>query len=110
LKPVTDVYSVVPFGGQKLQMQLVVDRDRLAAYRMTLPDLRNALDQQNLSRPAGTLTYGKEAVEVSVIPQPEASSGVMRKGSHHGSVACEADGEEKAGSGPEAGESLGRSA
>ena len=128
LKTVKDVYSVVPFGGQKLQMQVVVDRDRLAAYRMTLPDLRNALDQQNLSRPAGTLTYqdrevlvrsdlrargpeevaaypiasmdgrtvylrdvaevmntpreqrslyrfnGKEAVEVSVIQQPEASS------------------------------------
>jgi len=50
-----------------------------------------------------------------VIPQPEASSvrviaGVMRKGSHHGSVACKADGDEKAGSGPEARESLGRSA
>ena len=128
LKTVKDVYSVVPFGGQKLQMQVVVDRDRLAAYRMTLPDLRNALDLQNLSRPAGTLTYqdrevlvrsdlrarrpeevaaypiasmdgrtvylrdvaevlntpreqrslyrfnGKEAVEVSVLQQPEASS------------------------------------
>src|SRR6185369_476544 len=128
LKTVKDVYSVVPFGGQKLQMQVIVDRDRLAAYRMTLPDLRNALDLQNLSRPAGTLTYqdrevlvrsdlrarrpeevaaypiasmdgrtvylrdvaevlntpreqrslyrfnGKEAVEVSVLQQPEASS------------------------------------
>ena len=26
LKTVKDVYSVVPFGGQKLQMQVVVDR------------------------------------------------------------------------------------
>ncbi len=128
LKTVKDVYSVVPFGGQKLQMQVVVDRDRLAAYKMTLLDLKNALDMQNLSRPAGTLTYqerevlvrsdfrargpeevagypiasmegrtvylrdvaevmnapreqrslyrlnGKEAVEVSVIQQPDASS------------------------------------
>jgi HAE1 family hydrophobic/amphiphilic exporter-1 len=128
LKVVKDVYSVVPFGGQKLQMQVVVDRDRLAAYRMSLVDLKNMLDMQNQSRPAGTLTYqerevlvrsdfrarapeevaaypiaamdgrpvylrdvaevintpreqrslyrlnGKEAVEVSIIQQPDASS------------------------------------
>src|SRR5262249_56451252 len=53
-----NVYSVVPFGGQKLQMQVVVDRDRLAAYKMSLLDLKNMLDMQNLSRPAGTLTHG----------------------------------------------------
>jgi HAE1 family hydrophobic/amphiphilic exporter-1 len=128
LKTVKDVYSVVPFGGQKLQMQVVVDRDRLAAYKMTLLDLKTVLDMQNVSRPAGTLTYqdrevlvrsdfrargpeevaaypiasmdgrtvylrdvadvmdtpreqrslyrlnGKEAVEVSVVQQPDASS------------------------------------
>jgi HAE1 family hydrophobic/amphiphilic exporter-1 len=128
LKVVKDVYSVVPFGGQKLQMQVVVDRDRLAAYKMSLVDLKNMLDMQNQSRPAGTLTYqerevlvrsdfrarapeevaaypiaamdgrpvylrdvaevintpreqrslyrlnGKEAVEVSIIQQPDASS------------------------------------
>jgi HAE1 family hydrophobic/amphiphilic exporter-1 len=128
LKTVKDVYSVVPFGGQKLQMQVVVDRERLAAYKMSLMDLKNALDMQNLSRPAGTLTFqdrellvrtdtrartpeevaaypitsmdgrvvyvkdvaevrnapreqrslyrlnGKEAVEISIVQQPEASS------------------------------------
>ena len=128
LKVVKDVYSVVPFGGQKLQMQVVVDRERLAAYKMTLLDLKGMLDMQNQSRPAGTLTYqdreilvrsdfrartpeevatypiagmdgrvvylrdvaevmnapreqrslyrfnGKEAVEVSIIQQPDASS------------------------------------
>jgi len=128
VKGVRNVYSVVPFGGQKLQLQVIVDRERLAAYKMTLLDLKNALDMQNLSRPAGTLTYqdrellvrsdfrartpeevadyplasadgrtvylrdlaevmnapreqrslyrlnGKEAVEVSIIQQPDASS------------------------------------
>ncbi len=128
LKTVKDVYSVVPFGGQKLQMQVVVDRERLAAYKMSLLDLKSMLDMQNQSRPAGTLTFkdrevlvrtdarartpeevaaypiasmegrtvylrdvaevmnapreqrslyrfnGKEAVEVSVIQQPDASS------------------------------------
>jgi HAE1 family hydrophobic/amphiphilic exporter-1 len=128
LKVVRDVYSVVPFGGQKLQMHVVVDRERLAAYKLTLLDVKNALDMQNMSRPAGTLTHqdrevlvrsdvrarapeevagypiasmdgrtvylrdvaqvmnapreqrslyrlnGQEAVEVSVVQQPEASS------------------------------------
>jgi HAE1 family hydrophobic/amphiphilic exporter-1 len=128
LKTVKDVYSVVPFGGQKLQMQVVVDRERLAAYKMNLLDLKNMLDMQNQSRPAGTLTFqdreilvrsdfrartpgevaaypvtsmdgrvvyvrdvaevmnapreqrslyrlnGKEAVEISIVQQPEASS------------------------------------
>jgi hydrophobic/amphiphilic exporter-1 (mainly G- bacteria), HAE1 family len=58
LKTVKDVYSVVPFGGQKLQMQVVIDRDRLAAYKMSLLDIKNMLDMQNQARPAGTLTYG----------------------------------------------------
>jgi hydrophobic/amphiphilic exporter-1 (mainly G- bacteria), HAE1 family len=64
LKVVKDVYSVVPFGGQKLQMQVVVDRERLAAYRMSLLDVRNMLDMQNQSRPAGTLTYQDREVLV----------------------------------------------
>ena len=57
LKVVKDVYSVVPFGGQKLQMHVLVDRERLAAYRMSLLDVKNMLDMQNVSRPVGTLTF-----------------------------------------------------
>jgi HAE1 family hydrophobic/amphiphilic exporter-1 len=64
LKVVKDVYSVVPFGGQKLQMQVVVDRERLAAYKLTLLDLKNVLDMQNVSRPAGTLTFQDREVLV----------------------------------------------
>jgi len=64
LKTVKDVYSVVPFGGQKLQMQVVADRERLAAYKMSLLDIKNMLDMQNQSRPAGTLTYKDREVPV----------------------------------------------
>jgi HAE1 family hydrophobic/amphiphilic exporter-1 len=66
LKVVKDVYSVVPFGGQKLQMQVVADRDRLAAYKMSLLDVRRMLDMQNQSRPAGTLTFGDRETVVRV--------------------------------------------
>ena len=64
LKVVKDVYSVVPFGGQKLQLQVTVDRDRLAAYRMSLLDVKDMLDMQNQARPAGTLTYGERETTV----------------------------------------------
>ena len=64
LKGVRDVHSVVPFGGQKLQMQVVVDRERLAAYKMSLLDLKAMLDMQNQSRPAGTLTHKDREVLV----------------------------------------------
>src|SRR5574341_1447215 len=45
-------------------MQVIVDRDRLAAYRMNLLDVRNMVDMQNMSRPAGTLTYGDREILV----------------------------------------------
>ena len=64
LKVVKDVYSVVPFGGQKLQLQVIVDRERLAAYRMSLLDIKNMLDMQNQARPAGTLTSGPREITV----------------------------------------------
>jgi HAE1 family hydrophobic/amphiphilic exporter-1 len=43
---------------------VVVDRERLAAYRMSLLDLKNMLDMQNQSRPAGTLTHGDREITV----------------------------------------------
>src|SRR6266536_521683 len=64
LKTVKDVYSIVPFGGDKLQMQVIVDRERLAAYKMSLLDVKNVLDMQNQARPAGTLTYGDREILV----------------------------------------------
>ena len=41
------------FGGQKLQMQVIADRERLAAYRMSLLDLKSMLDMQNQSKAGG---------------------------------------------------------
>lgn len=60
LKRVQKVYSVVPFGGYRRQLQVVVDREKLAAYRLSILDVRSAIDRFNVSRPAGTLTYGPE--------------------------------------------------
>lgn len=59
-KTVPSVYSVVPFGGYRRQMQVVVDREKLAAYKLSILDVRNAIDRSNVTRPAGTLTNGAQ--------------------------------------------------
>lgn len=58
LKTVPDVYSVVPFGGYRRQMQVIADRNKLAGYGLSLLDIKNAIDNYNLSAPGGTLTNG----------------------------------------------------
>lgn len=60
LKTVPNVQSVVPFGGQKRQIQVVVDRTKLASYELSILDVRNAIDANNVSRSAGTLTSGSD--------------------------------------------------
>jgi HAE1 family hydrophobic/amphiphilic exporter-1 len=59
LKAVPDVYSVVPFGGYRRQLQVLVDRDRISAYGLSLLDVRNAIDRANVSGSGGNLTNGE---------------------------------------------------
>ena len=66
LKSVENVYSVVPFGGYRRQMQVIVDRSKLAAYNLSILDVKNAIDRFNISRPAGTLTNGPQESIVRV--------------------------------------------
>lgn len=62
LKRIPSVYSVVPFGGYRRQMQVVVDRDKLTARNLSILDVKNAIDRQSVNGPAGTLTRdGAEA-------------------------------------------------
>lgn len=60
IKAVSGVYSVVPFGGYRRQMQVLVDRNKMAAYNLSILDVRSALDRFNVSRPAGILTQGAQ--------------------------------------------------
>jgi len=60
LKTVPNVYSVVPFGGFRKQMQVIADRGKLASYGLSLLDIKNAIDRYNISQPAGTLTDGTQ--------------------------------------------------
>ncbi|HZO91685.1 MAG TPA: efflux RND transporter permease subunit [Chthonomonadaceae bacterium] len=56
IKTLSAVNSVVVFGGYRRQLQVIVDRNKLAAYGLSILDVRNAIDRYNVSRPAGTLT------------------------------------------------------
>ncbi len=58
LKTIKDVYSVVPFGGYHRQLQIVVDKNKLAAFGLSILDVKSAVDKFNVSRTGGTLTHG----------------------------------------------------
>ncbi|MGQ9736357.1 MAG: efflux RND transporter permease subunit [Armatimonadota bacterium] len=64
-----DVFTVQPFGGYRRQMQVIVDRKRLAAYGLSILHIRDALDRNNVAKPAGVLTSGgdEEIVRVDTL-------------------------------------------
>ena len=76
-KTVPNVYSVVPFGGYRRQLQVDVDRSKLAAYRISILDVRDAIDRFNVSRPAGNLTSGLNEGIVRVDTRATSASDVM---------------------------------
>lgn len=66
LKSVPDVYSVVSFGGYRRQLQVVVNREKLAAYHLSILDVKQAIDRANVNEPGGTLTDGANEAIVRV--------------------------------------------
>lgn len=58
LKQVPNVWSVYAFGGYKRQLQVLVNRNKLAGFGLSILDVRDAIDRQNVAKPAGRLTYG----------------------------------------------------
>jgi HAE1 family hydrophobic/amphiphilic exporter-1 len=56
LKTVDGVQQVTVFGGQQRQLQVVVDGSAAAAYGLSLTDIRDAIDRQNVSRSGGVVT------------------------------------------------------
>jgi HAE1 family hydrophobic/amphiphilic exporter-1 len=77
LKTISDVYSVVPFGGYKRQLQVIVNRDSLAAHKLSILDVRNAIDRYNVGRSAGTVTSGSSEDIVRVDSEALSAQAVM---------------------------------
>ncbi len=64
LKQVGDVQAVSIFGGYRRQLQIIVDRDKLAAYGLSILQVREAIDHNNISKGAGVLTKGDHEIVV----------------------------------------------
>jgi HAE1 family hydrophobic/amphiphilic exporter-1 len=77
LKTISSVSAVVPFGGYRRQLQVVVNREKLAAYGLSILDVRNAIDRFNVSRPGGTLTSGPREEIVRVDTRATSAQDVL---------------------------------
>jgi HAE1 family hydrophobic/amphiphilic exporter-1 len=77
LKDVPDVYSVVPFGGYRRQLQVLVDRSKLASYNLSLLDVRNAIDAANVSTSGGTLTNGDREETIRLSTRADSAEAVL---------------------------------
>lgn len=77
LKAVQDVYSVVPFGGYRRQLQVVVDRDKLAAYGLSILEVRDAIDRSNVTRSSGTITSGGNESTVRVDTRATSAADIL---------------------------------
>lgn len=64
LNQVEDVQSVYIFGGYRRQLQVIVDRQKLAAYGLSILQVRDAIDANNVSKGAGVLTKGDREILV----------------------------------------------
>jgi len=53
---VPNLWGVMTSGGLKRQLRIQVDRDKLAAYGLSITDARDAVDANNVDRSGGRLT------------------------------------------------------
>ena len=77
LKTVPDVFSVVPFGGYRRQMQVIVDRAKLAGFGLSILDVRNAIDRANVAESGGTLTDGNREGIIRVDTRARSAEDVL---------------------------------
>ncbi len=61
------VQSAIPYGGKRRQIQVVVDRDRLGAYGLSILKVKQAIDTTYLNRASGRLTNAREEFLVRVM-------------------------------------------
>lgn len=60
------VLAAWTFGGPDRQIQIVADRDKMAAYNLSILDIRKAIDAANLDRGGGPLLDGAREIQVRI--------------------------------------------
>ncbi|PIQ25043.1 AcrB/AcrD/AcrF family protein [bacterium (Candidatus Blackallbacteria) CG17_big_fil_post_rev_8_21_14_2_50_48_46] len=74
LKRLPDIQSVYPYGGKKRQMQIVLDRHKLAAAQLSAPELKAILDRNNLSLSGGRINTPTHETPIRIqnhVSRPE---------------------------------------
>ena len=61
------VQSAIPYGGKRRQIQVVVDRDKLGAYGLSILKVKQAIDTTYLNRASGRLTNARGEFLVRIM-------------------------------------------
>ncbi|MEL6335219.1 MAG: efflux RND transporter permease subunit [Pseudomonadota bacterium] len=91
LERVEGVALVNVFGGVERELQIIIDPERLAQYRLTIPEVVNKLRAESISLSAGDIDEGKRRYVVRAegeLNEIEAVNGVvLRSGSSDAALA-----------------------
>ncbi|MES2790170.1 MAG: efflux RND transporter permease subunit [Planctomycetota bacterium] len=74
LQTVSGVGAVFLSGGRQRAINIIVDTDRLAAYRLSIEDVRQALLTQNLEVPGGIVQQGKRELVLRTLGRIQTSA------------------------------------
>ncbi|MEM9088041.1 MAG: efflux RND transporter permease subunit [Cyanobacteria bacterium P01_F01_bin.53] len=77
LTQVEAVQAVSIFGGDRRQLQVIVNRQQLAAYGLSILQVRDAIDANNISQGAGVLTQGDDEILVRTDDRALNAAAVM---------------------------------
>jgi HAE1 family hydrophobic/amphiphilic exporter-1 len=75
LETVKDVGAITIVGGQKREIQVFVDPDRLSGYGLSIQQVKDALARQNVEIPGGRITGGAQEEGLRTLGRIESPEG-----------------------------------
>jgi len=67
LQSVAGVASVTVQGDTEREIKINMDRDKIAAYKLTIPEIKSSLTSENVDTPGGQVTNGKRETTVRSV-------------------------------------------
>jgi HAE1 family hydrophobic/amphiphilic exporter-1 len=77
LETVKDIGAITLVGDRKREIQVSIDPDRLAAYGLSIQQVKDALGRQNIEIPGGRLTGGTREEGVRTLGRIESPEGFL---------------------------------
>src|SRR5439155_23722240 len=74
LETVRGVGQVSIVGGRPRQIRVYADAEKLSAYRISIYDVQNAIRNENVEIPGGTIRRGDSALGVSTLGRIESAA------------------------------------